>query len=84
MTSQMASCDVYRCASIFYFRCFQTLNLIYCLEQWFVIDRILTHVVLWTRLRVSFDAYVDPLYDFQVIYRVSVRKVVPTLTSDER
>jgi hypothetical protein len=22
----------------------------------------LTRVVLWTRLRVSFDAYVDPLY----------------------
>jgi hypothetical protein len=28
----------------------------------------LTHVVLWTRLRVSFNAYVDPLYEFQVIY----------------
>jgi hypothetical protein len=26
--------------------------------------------VLWTRLRVSFKAYVDPLYEFQVIQRV--------------
>jgi hypothetical protein len=30
----------------------------------------LTRVVLWVRLRVSFNAYVDPLYEFQVIYRV--------------
>jgi hypothetical protein len=29
----------------------------------------LTHVVLWTRLRVSFNAYVDPLYEVQVIYQ---------------
>jgi hypothetical protein len=27
------------------------------------------HVVLWTRLPMSFNAYVDPLYEFQVIYR---------------
>jgi hypothetical protein len=26
-------------------------------------------VVLWTRLRVSFNAYVDPLLEFQVIYQ---------------
>jgi hypothetical protein len=30
----------------------------------------LIRVVLWTRLRVSFNAYVDPQYEFQVIYRV--------------
>jgi hypothetical protein len=29
----------------------------------------LIRVVLWTRLRVSFYAYVDPLYEFHVIYR---------------
>jgi hypothetical protein len=34
-------------------------------NKWF-----LTRVVLWTRLRVSFYAYVDPLYEFLVIYRV--------------
>jgi hypothetical protein len=28
----------------------------------------LTRVVLRTRLRVSFNAYVDPLFEFQVIY----------------
>jgi hypothetical protein len=31
-------------------------------------------VVLWTRLRVSFNACVDPLYDFQVIYRELTRQ----------
>jgi hypothetical protein len=35
----------------------------------------LTHVVLWTRLRVSFNAYVDPLYEFQVIYRALTRQL---------
>jgi hypothetical protein len=35
----------------------------------------LTHVVLWTCLRVSFNAYVDPLYEFQVIYRVLTRQL---------
>jgi hypothetical protein len=34
----------------------------------------LTHVVLWTRLRVSFNACVDPLFDVQVIYRVLTRQ----------
>jgi hypothetical protein len=29
----------------------------------------LTRFVLWTRLRVSFNEYVDPPYEFQVIYR---------------
>jgi hypothetical protein len=48
---------------------FKLWTFIYCLEQWFVINWILTRVVLWTRLRVSFNAYVDPLYEFQVIYR---------------
>jgi hypothetical protein len=28
----------------------------------------LTRVVVWTRLCVSFNSYVDLLYDFQVIY----------------
>jgi hypothetical protein len=35
----------------------------------------LTHAVLWTRLRVIFNAYVDPLYEFQVIYRVLTRQL---------
>jgi hypothetical protein len=42
-------------------------------EQWFVI-KCLTHVVLWTRLRVSFNACVDPLFDVQVIYRALTRQ----------
>jgi hypothetical protein len=35
----------------------------------------LIRVVLWTRLRVSFNAYVDPLYEFQVIYRALTRQL---------
>jgi hypothetical protein len=35
----------------------------------------LIRVVLWTRIRVSFNAYVDPLYEFQVIYRVLTRQL---------
>jgi hypothetical protein len=42
-------------------------------EQWFVI-KCLIHVVLWTRLRVSFNACVDPLFDVQVIYRALTRQ----------
>jgi hypothetical protein len=34
-----------------------------------VCNKMLIHVVLWTRLRVSFNACVDPLFDVQVIYR---------------
>jgi hypothetical protein len=34
----------------------------------------LIRVVLWTRLRVSFNACVDPQYDFQVIYRALTRQ----------
>jgi hypothetical protein len=34
----------------------------------------LIHVVLWTRLRLSFNACVDPLFDVQVIYRVLTRQ----------
>jgi hypothetical protein len=34
----------------------------------------LIRVVLWTHLRLSFNAYVDPLYDFQVIYRSLARQ----------
>jgi hypothetical protein len=33
-----------------------------------------THVVLWTRLRVSFNVCVDPLCVFQVIYRALTRQ----------
>jgi hypothetical protein len=40
-----------------------------------VINWLLTHVVLWTRLRVSFNAYVDPLYDLQVIYRALTQQL---------
>jgi hypothetical protein len=36
---------------------------------------VLTHDVLWTRLRVSFNAYDDPLYEFQVIYRALTRQL---------
>jgi hypothetical protein len=35
----------------------------------------LTRVVLWTRLHVSFNAYVDPLFEFQVIYRALTRQL---------
>jgi hypothetical protein len=35
----------------------------------------LTRVVLWTRLRVSFNAYVNPLFEFQVIYRTLTRQL---------
>jgi hypothetical protein len=36
---------------------------------------ILTRVVLWTHLRVSFNADVDPLFEFQVIYRVLTQQL---------
>jgi hypothetical protein len=36
---------------------------------------ILTRVVLWTHLRVSFNAYVDPLYEFQLIYWALTRQL---------
>jgi hypothetical protein len=75
MTSRMASCDVYRCASLICFRCFRTLNL-YSMAGTMVCNKLfLTRVVLWTRLRVSFNAYVDPLYEPQVIYRASTRQL---------
>jgi hypothetical protein len=35
----------------------------------------LTSVVLWTRLRMSFNAYVDPLYEFQVIHRALTQQL---------
>jgi hypothetical protein len=35
----------------------------------------LIHVVLWTRLRMSFNAYVDPPYEFLVIYRALTRQL---------
>jgi hypothetical protein len=35
----------------------------------------LTRVVLWTLLRVSFNVYVDPLFEFQVIYRALTRQL---------
>jgi hypothetical protein len=40
-----------------------------------VINWLLTRVVLWTRLRVSFNAHVDPLYDFQEIYQALTRQL---------
>jgi hypothetical protein len=40
-----------------------------------VINWLLTCVVLWTRLRVSYNAYVDPVYVFQVIYRALTRQL---------
>jgi hypothetical protein len=69
MTPRITSCDVYRRASLFISAVFQTLNL-YFLPWTMVCNNLdLIRVVLWTRLRVSFNACVDPLYDFQVIYR---------------
>jgi hypothetical protein len=41
-----------------------------------VCNKMLTHVVLWTRRRVSFNACVDPLYVFEVIYRVLTRQLM--------
>jgi hypothetical protein len=35
----------------------------------------LIRVVLWSHLRVSFNAYVDPLFKFQVIYRALTRQL---------
>jgi hypothetical protein len=35
----------------------------------------LTCDVLWTRLRMSFNTYVDPLYEFQVIYQALTRQL---------
>jgi hypothetical protein len=32
-------------------------------------------VVLWTRLHVSFKAYVNPLYELQVIYRALTQQL---------
>jgi 1-acyl-sn-glycerol-3-phosphate acyltransferase len=74
MTSRMASCDVYHCVSLFYFRYFPNSKpLLHILNNG--CNKLhLTRVVLWTRLRVSFNAYVDPLYEFQVIYRALTRQ----------
>jgi hypothetical protein len=75
MTSRMASCDVYRCANLIYFRYFRALNL-HSMSGTMVCNKMfLTNVVLWTRLRVSFNAYVDPLYVLQVIYRALTRQL---------
>jgi hypothetical protein len=75
MESRMASCDADRYASLIYFRCFRTLN-IYFMSWAMVCNKLfLTRVVLWTRLRVSFNAYVDPLYEFQVIYQALTRQL---------
>jgi hypothetical protein len=75
MTSRMVSCDVYRCASLIYFRYFRTLNL-YSMSGTLVCNKMfLTHVVLWTHLRMSFNACVDPLYVLQVIYRALTRQL---------
>jgi hypothetical protein len=74
MTSRMASSDVHRSASLNYSAVISNSEtFILCLEQWFVI-KCLIHVVLWTRLRVSFNACVDPLFNVQVIYRVLTRQ----------
>jgi hypothetical protein len=35
----------------------------------------LIRVVLCARLRVSFNAYIDPLFEFQVIYRALNRQL---------
>jgi hypothetical protein len=64
MASRIASCDVYRRASLFIFRCFRTLNLYFPIMNNGCNNLDLICVVLWTHLRVSFYAYVDPLYDF--------------------
>jgi hypothetical protein len=75
MTSRMASCDVYRCTSLIYFRYFQTLNL-YPVSGTMVCNKLfLTCVLLWTRLRMSFTAYIDPMYVLPVIYRALTRQL---------
>jgi hypothetical protein len=74
MTLRTASCDVHRSASLNYSAVFSNSEtFILCHEQWFVM-KCLIHVVLWTRLRVSFNACVDPLFDVQVIYRALTRQ----------
>jgi hypothetical protein len=67
---------------VYFFRCFRTLNLyLSCHEPWFVIidpyGQFGFHLcnVLWTRLRVSFNAYFDPLCVIQVIYRALTRQL---------
>jgi hypothetical protein len=74
MTSRMASYDVYRRASLLISAVSEIWTFTSCHEQWFVKNLDLIRVVLWTRLRVGFNAYVDPLYDFQVIYRALTRQ----------
>jgi hypothetical protein len=75
MTSWMASCDVYRGARLFYFRCIRTLNF-HSMSGIMVCNKnVFTHVVLWTRLRVSINACVDPLFDVKVIYRAITRQL---------
>jgi hypothetical protein len=75
MASRMVPCDVYRCASLFIFRCFRTLDL-YFLSLTMVCNNFdLIRVVLWTCLRVSFNAYVDPPYELQVIYQALTRQL---------
>jgi hypothetical protein len=67
MASRMTFCDVYRCASLFISTDFELW--IFSLSWTMVCNNLdLIRVVLWTRLRVSFNAYVDPVYEFQVIY----------------
>jgi hypothetical protein len=73
MTSRMASCDVYCYASYFISAVFRTLNL-YSMSETMVCNKMLIHVVLWTRLRMSFNACVDPLFDVQVIYWALTRQ----------
>jgi hypothetical protein len=68
MASLLASCDVYRCARLFYFHCFQTPNFYSHCEQGFFNNATirgnldLSGVVLWTCLHVSFNAYLSILF----------------------
>jgi hypothetical protein len=79
MASPMASCDAYRCASLFYFHYFPNSEPLFHILRNGCNKLDLTCVVLWTRLRVSFNAYVGPLYEFQVIYRALTRQLTTGL-----
>jgi hypothetical protein len=75
MTSRMASCDVYRHASLFISAVFLNSESLFLVMKMVCNNLDSIRVVLWTRLRVSFNAYVDPLHEFQVLYRALTRQL---------
>jgi hypothetical protein len=71
----MASYDVYRCTSLFLFLLFSNSEPLLHVRNNGLYENVSTHVVLRTRPGVSFNACVDPLYDFQVIYWALTRQL---------